>query len=161
MPLDIPHLVAPRALPDGSVSWEEEKPEIGRRLREGDGRLNWLGDDRLTLVCNKTYEDPNPRKAGWPRWEVWRAHEQGEPTLVVWCVTQRIDGDQLLMQLSQHDTRTHDIGQEILDARDARAASNASRFRDENEDIADKLAWGLGRDLGSPAQSGRVFGTGQ
>jgi hypothetical protein len=157
MPLDIPHLVAPRALPDGSVSWEEEKPDIAKRIREGDGRLNWLGDDRLNLVLNMEFARQDPLERGLPRWEVWRAHEEGDPTLVVTCVAQRIDGDQLIMQLATHDSRTRDIAGDIIAARDKRAATLAKDARDENEGVADKLAWALGKDLGSPAQSGRIF----
>lgn len=161
MGLDIPHLVAPRTLPDGSVSWEEEKPEIAKRIREGDARLHWLGDDRLSLVLNKTFADVDAHGRGLPRWEVWRSHEQGEPTLVSSCVSQRIDGDQLIMQLAAHDSRTHDIAQDVINARNDREARLAKDHRDENEQNADKLAWALGRDLDSPAQSGRVFGTGR
>lgn len=159
-----PYLVAPRALPDGSVSWEEQKPEIAKRIREGDPLLAWIGDPRLTLVLNTTFATDEaeqakvrPDKRGLPRWEVWRAHEEGEPTLVVSCIAQRIDGDQLIRQLAMHDTRGRDLAQEMLDLRDAHEADLSKRHRDENEALADKLAWALGRDTGAPAQSGRVY----
>lgn len=157
MGLAVPHshLVAPRALPDGSVSWEADKPEIAARIRDGDAEFGWLGDDRLTLVLNKTFAATDPRRL--PRWEVWRAHEEGEPTLVVSCVAQRIDGDQLVMQLAAHDSRTHDVAAELLAARDTRRDRIQRDAHDHNEDKADKFAWAIGRDLSMPAQAGRVY----
>lgn len=157
MGLDVPHLIAPRELPDGSVSWEEEKPEIAKRIRDGDPRFHWLGDDRLSLVLNKTFADDDPQHRGLPRWEVWRRHEEGEPTLVIHCVTQRIDGDQLVLQLAAHDSRTRDLATEMLAAHHAKREQLAKDARDENEGHADKLAWALGKDLSAPAQSGRIF----
>lgn len=153
------HLLAPRALPDGSISWEAQRPEIGRMVRDGDPDTGWLGDERLSLVLNTSFaaDHPEVNCNGAPRWEVWRAHEQGEPSLMVWCVTHRIDGHQLCRQLALHDSRTHDIATEMLAARDKRAADLAADHRAENEAGADKLAWALGRDMSAPAQSGRVY----
>lgn len=151
--LRVPHLVSPRELPDGSVSWEEQRPELGARIRDGDGEFGWLGDDRLSLVLNKTYEDPHGR----PRWEVWRRHEDGSSSLVVHKVGFRINGDELIEQLALHDSRTHDVAGEVLARRVKAKRDKERRFREHSEEKADKLAWALGRDLSVPAQPGRVF----
>lgn len=159
MPLEVPHLLGARALPDGTFSFEEQRPELGKRIREGDGRLGWLGDDRLMLTCNVAFKDEDPQHRNLPRWEVWRTHEEGEPTLVMWYVGPKPDGDQLIRQLALHDSRTHDIAAEVLGRRDARTDRLKKESRDQFEDSADKLAWALGRDLGAPAQSGRPYAT--
>lgn len=164
MPLDVPHLLTPRATPDGTVSWEEERPELGRLIREGDGRTGWLGDPRLSLHLNVTFardEDEQaklpPHKRGLPRWEVWRDHEQVDATMVGCCIAQRIDGIQLTRQLAAHDSRVHDIAQEMLDAREAHAKQSKKDLEAVTDEHGDKLAWALGKDLGLPAPSGRMF----
>ncbi len=157
--MQTPNLVLPRSLPDGSVSWEAEKPELGRRIREGDPVLGWLGDESLELVLNIEHARTDPNHL--PRWEVWRKHPEGEPSMVAWIVRQRVDGDQLIRQLAQHDTRTVDVVGEYFKARDARAERTAKDFRAENEQNADKLAWALGKDTGAPAADGRIFATGK
>lgn len=161
MPVQVPHLLGARALPDGSYSFEEHRPEIGKRIREGDTRLGWLGDERLMLVLNVKYREEDPLRRNLPRWEVWRTHETGDPTLAVHYVGLKIDGDQLIRQLALHDSLTHDIASEHLAARDARTDRLKREHRDENEGRADKLAWALGRDVGAPAQDGRIFATGK
>lgn len=153
------HLVGARALPDGSFSFEEQRPELGARIRDGDPNIGWLGDDRLTLVLNLKWPDDDPLHRNLPRWEVWRAHEQGEPTLVAHLTGQRIDGDQLLRQLAAHDSRTHDMAAELIDARDHQREQALRDARERDAGYADKLAWAVGRDLGAPAQSGRVYPT--
>lgn len=148
-------LTLPQYEPDGSVSWEAEAPGVADRIREGDPTLGWLGDDRLELRLNIEHARTHFTKL--PRWEVWRVHEQGEPSMVISCIAQRIDGNQLIRQLALHDSRTHDIAKEIFDERDKAKARAEQDFRDENEEKADKFAWALGRDLSSPAQDGRMF----
>lgn len=159
----VPHLLAPRATPDGTVLWEENSPEVGRRLREGDANVGWLGDDRLSLHLNLAYAheaDPADPRAGHgiPRWEVWRDHETVAPTLVCSIVNLRIgNGDQLLRMLAAHDSRTHDMATELITARDARTAREKATFQEMSMDKGDRLAHGLGRDLGMAGQHGRVY----
>lgn len=145
----------PQYEPDGSVSWEAEAPGIADRIRDGDPELGWLGDELLELRLNIEHARTHFTKL--PRWEVWRKHPQGEPTMVISCIAQRIDGAQLIRQLALHDSRTHDVAAEILDKRDKVQAATEQAFRDENEEKADKLAWALGRDLSEPVQSGRYY----
>jgi hypothetical protein len=145
-------LILPRHLPDGSISYEEARPDIGERIRDGDATLGWLGDPLLTLVCTPTFES-----GGVPRWEVWRKHPEGEPSLVASKVG-TLEADQLIRMLAAHDTRTHDVVGELLARNDARTEASKAAFREGNEERADKLAWALGRDLGIPAQDGRPYG---
>lgn len=152
------HLVQPRV--DGvagTVSWEENQPDLAVRIREGDARFGWLGDPRLSLRLNLEYaHDPENKKPGLPRWEVWRNHETGTPTFVVSCVAQRVDGDKLMQMLAAADSRTHDIASEIIGRRDARDAAKKAAAIEEFEDKADKLQWALAKDLSAPMPDGRV-----
>lgn len=159
MSLHRAHFLAPRATPDGVVSWEEHNPELAARIRDGDAALGWLGDIRLSLHLNKAYEtDPENPKPGTPRWEVWRDHEGTDPTFVASHVSFTMgNGDGLIRMLAAHDSRTHDIASEVLAARDRRDASKRAEFGEISNDKADKLAWALGRDLSLPAQDGKVF----
>lgn len=158
MSLRSPRLVAPNYTPDGTVSWEETQPELARRIRDGDPNLGWLGDDRLSLHLNLTWVDPDPAKAGLPRWEVWRDHETVDPTLVASHVALRVgNGDGLVAMLAAHDSRTHDIASEVIAARDERERASKARSHEEFEHKADKLAWALARDLGEPAADGRIM----
>jgi hypothetical protein len=158
----VPQLIAPREKPDGTVSWEEQAPELGALIRDGDGRSGWLGDPNLSLHCNTTYADDDPAKKGWPRWEIWRRHDDGSSSLMVWCVLPRLpDGLRLTTMLARADSRTHDIAEELLAARDKRDAAARKATTEQAEGLADKLAFALGRDLSLPAQSGRPFRTGR
>lgn len=152
------HLVAPRVDGvTGTVSWEERDPGLAARLRDGDANIGWLGDPRLSLRLNLAYaDDPENKKPGLPRWEVWRNHESAPPTFVVSCVAQRVNGDQLLRMLAAGDSRTHDIAVEHLAARDRRDATKRAAAVEQYEDTADKLAWGLAKDLGTPMPDGRL-----
>lgn len=158
-----PQFLVPRATGDGRVQWEEHNQELGRRLREGDANLGWLGDERLSLVCNVRFAsevDPDEPESGKgvPQWEVWRDHETVAPTLVCHVVTLRIgNGDSLLRMLAAHDSRTHDIADEMFARRAAREAKQRGEFLETAEDKADKLAFGLGKDLSIPAQHGRYI----
>lgn len=155
------HLLAPRQTPEGTVSWEETAPDIGRLIRDGDPTCGWLGDPLLSLHLNLAYRtDPENRKPGIPRWEVWRNHGGTEPTFVCSLVAQRLNGElarRLCSILAAHDSRIHDIADEMLAARDRTAESESDTARAEYADKADKLAWALGRDLSLPAQDGRVI----
>lgn len=152
-------IVVPHYNQDGSTTWENEQPDIGQRIREGDATLGWLGDPLLELRAHPHYIDADNVDRG-TRWEVWRHHEDGEPTLVA-SKFGKLNGEQLIRNLAAHDTRTHDIATELIAARDARLEALKRDAADENAGIADKLAWALGKDLGAPAQSGRVFATGR
>lgn len=145
-------LILPRHLPDGSISYEEARPDIGQRIRDGDATLGWLGDPLLMLVCT-----PNFEGGGVPRWEVWRKHPEGEPSLVASKVG-TLEADQLIRILAAHDTRVHDVVAEVAARNGTRTEASKREFRAGNEERADKLAWALGRDLGIPAQDGRPYG---
>lgn len=146
-------LVVPHYNSDGSTTWENEQPDIAKRIREGDATLGWIGDPLLELRAHPHYIDAENVDRG-TRWEVWRHHEGTEPTLVAHKFG-KLNGEQLIRNLAAHDTRTRDLATEMLAARDARREQVRRDGHDENEALADRLAWALGRDLSSPAQSGR------
>lgn len=156
--LQVPHLIAPRELPDGTVSWEEQQPELARRIREGDASLGWLGDDRLSLHLNLKHQ-PDPEhhpEIEVARWEVWRRHDDGNSSVVCHFVGDRPPADALIRGLARNDTRTRDLANEMIAARDAHNARVSRDFRERAEDKADKLHWALTKDLSEPAASGRV-----
>jgi hypothetical protein len=155
MTVDLPHIVAPRAMPDGTVSWEEQRPDVAQRIREGDATLGWLGDPLLSLACTPDFEG-----TGVPRWEVWRNSPGCAPEPVAFK-RGLLEPDQLIRNLAAHDSRTHDLAAELLAARDQRTERVRKDGHELHEGNADKLAWALGKDLGAPAQSGRMFGTGR
>lgn len=158
MALHTPHLIAPREKPDGTVSWEEQQPELARRIRDGDANLGWLGDERLSLHLNMTHE-PDPVNAPGVtvgRWEVWRRHDDGTSSVVCHMVGDRPNADSLIRGLARNDSRTRDLAVEMIDTRAAHEAERSRRFREHAEDKADKLHWALSRDLGEPAADGRL-----
>lgn len=154
-------LVAPRYLPDGTVSWEGQRPDLAQRIRDGDGQVGWLGDESLSLMLNTAYKtDPDNPKPGTPRWEVWRRHDVDPPSMVCSMVTWRINEAQvvkLLTRLAASDSRTHDIASEHLAARDAKEALAKANLREQAEGHGDRLAHALGKDLGAPMPDGKII----
>ena len=147
-------IVTPRYLPDGSVLWEHEAPTIAQRIRDGDPTYGWLGDERLTLVHNAVWVDPDTGKRE-GRWEVWRDHEDGTRSVVMWRRGRRLPGPALLRALAEHDTRTRDVLSEI-DAHNEAVDRDRERVaREQRLDLADKLHWALCKDLGEPMPDGR------
>lgn len=142
-------LLLPRELPDGSVVFAdaEDSQAIGYRLRNGDATLGWPGDPALSLVRNTTKD----------RWEVWRTHEDGTKSIVGHRAGTRLPGNELILSIRDHDTRLVDVLGGIERQNDELAAKRDARFREKTGDAGDKLAWALGRDLGEPAQDGKMF----
>lgn len=142
--LEQAHLIAPNRLPDGSVVWNDTGGDVGvvvTMLREY--------DERLHLVRNNT--------AG--QWEVWRQCEDETPRRI--CSRKGVhvpDGPRLINFIAKHDTRR---GWDPIAGLDAELAAEQAekdrRFDEHAEDKADKLAFALGKDLGEPAQDGRLY----
>ena len=61
----------------------------------------------------------------------------------------------MLRALIAADSRRGDRARALIAADDAHRRDVERRLDDQNEELADKLAWALGRDLGLPAQDGR------
>jgi hypothetical protein len=156
--LQTPHLIAPREKPDGTVSWEEQEPDLAERIRKGDANIGWLGDERLSLHLNLKYQpDPDEHpEIVLPRWEVWRRHDDGTSSVVCHFVGQRPSADSLIRGLARNDSRTRNIAVEMLEARGAREAREIAAFAEHCEDKADKLHFALSKDLGEPFASGRI-----
>jgi hypothetical protein len=150
MSYQVPHLIAAREQPDGTFSLEEQRPELGKRIRDGDPTLGWFGDDRLSLHGARDDD-------GGVRFEVWRRHDDGTSTVVASKRGTIGTGDSLIRLLAAHDTRGRDLAAETIALRDRVKAAQRNDFMDEVEGKADKLAWALGKDLGTPAQSGKMF----
>lgn len=150
------YLVAPSELPDGTVSWEEQRPSLAQRVRDGDATYGWAGDPRLSLCMNLTYVAETGDYKG-PAWEVWRRHEDGTASLVMRKKGARIDDGTLLRLLAEHDTWHVDVALRL--GRERQAASNAAdaAFGDECEDKADRLAHALAQDLSIPAPDGKLY----
>ena len=140
-------LLRPRELPDGRVSMEGEA-EIDRLLREGDPTCGWHGDATLSLWYNAINH----------KWEVWRRGDlDGTATFVCSATGDKLPGKSLLRALAAHDTRHHDVVAE-LDKHNAMVArQQEADFHAKIDDLSDKLAWALGKDLGEPAQDGRLY----
>lgn len=147
--MQTPHLIAPRELPDGTISWEEQQPDLAVRIREGDPNIGWLGDERLSLHLSPHYFDEALGREV-PRWEVWRRHEDGTSSLVCHKLGMRPDGDALIRGLARNDSLRHDIAGEMLALRAKHEAQVAAAHLEQAEDTADKLHWALSRDLSEP-----------
>lgn len=142
--LHTPHLIAPSQVGDGRMVWQETSGDVASvvdQLR--------AYDDRLSLVRNLAEN----------QWEVWRSCEDGEPRRVASRKgTQVPHGPSLIRFLAEHDTRRG--FDPIADLEKHNAAVDRARDSDLDarfEESADKLAWAIGRDLGMPAQDGRIF----
>lgn len=144
MPIDTPHLIAPRALPDGRVAWAETQGDVGAvvtMLREYDPRCSLVRDNAAN------------------QWEVWRQCEDEEPRRLCSRPGEHVpNGPHLIAHLAKHDTRRGFDPIKDVDA--ANAAINAERdrhFDELAEDKADRLAHALAKDLDEPMPDGKMI----
>lgn len=116
------------------------------KLHYGDATLGWVGDERLGV-----YHEHG-------RIEIWRHCEDGEMRLIVRSKPgmDRLDAG-LLRFLAEHDSRSRrgynpvdEIVEAAVKAEKAREAKEAER----TEEMADRLRFGLMRDLGATEGDG-------
>lgn len=150
--IDQDALLRPREFPDGTVTLAGEAP-IDRKLREGDPTLGWEGDPTLQLALNTLTG----------RWEVWRRSDLGGEAVRICSAPQKggtLPGDELIRLLVNIDSRRTNVVEQIDQHNRALDDSRHAALREHIGAVADKLAWALGRDLGEPAQDGRLYSLG-
>lgn len=119
----------------GRVSVEGDVHDIIRRLEHGDPTVGWGGDPDLRLVANiETGE-----------FEVWARDAAGDPYIAI--SHPRCDAS-LLEKLVRSDNRRETVLDRVVKATKAREAAEASAQEDRFEEMADRLQFGLRRDLG-------------
>jgi hypothetical protein len=150
------NLVYPGELPDGSVQWVEHT-NIGEKLIKGDPTLGWDGDPSLSLVLNVQHVNDDGTTG---RWEVWQRLADGTALLILARDGTRMPGPELIRQMVELDTRRVDVAEVVAKHNAKVDADRQKDFEARLDDVGDKLAFALGRDLGVPAQSGRPYPVG-
>lgn len=116
------------------------------RLHYGDASLGWVGDERLGV-----YHEHG-------RIEIWRHCEDGEMRLIVRSKPgmDRLDAG-VLKFLAEHDSRSrrgYNPVDEVVEAAVKAERERESRERDLVEEKADRLRFGLMRDIGATEGDG-------
>ena len=135
-------LVPDELLPDGTLTFKEHTSVNGlvEALREY--------DPRISLCFN------NQAK----RWEIWRQCEDNKPRRLASMPKGAgfPDRVQTLAQLQAYDTRLgYDPYEAMVAAEDADTRERDRVFGDESEELADKLHFGMTRDLHAHAPATR------
>lgn len=129
--------------------------DIGRRINEGDPTVGWEGDPTMALVIDdEPYQtDPDGRpvyplipnlRYGW--FEVWGTDAHGEAYLAASSPT---CDQNLLKALADGHWKRGSAHDRIVAENTRRAQAIAKEKAAEREEIADKLAFALHRDLGA------------
>lgn len=143
------HLALLRTLPDGTIIFEDR--DFLDRLHKGAPEIGWVGDDRL-YMAHDTVADCL---------EVWRNCEDGIPRRVMRSKPGvRILDTGALTFLAQHDTRSRRAfnTDEIFAHNRKLEADKAKRWDEQLDDISDRLAWALHKDLGGTKEIHAVRG---
>ena len=113
------------------------------RLEDGDPTLGWEGDARLCLYLN--YADR--------RWVLIRLENDGEYRVVTVSPPDQVLNEaeiaKLIMRLVAHDSRRGVDVKAMSDAHNAQVkAAVEAEESEKREKLAEKLAWGIQKDLG-------------
>lgn len=119
----------------GRVTVEGDVHDVIRRIEQGDPTLGWEGDPDLRLVAN--IEDGT--------FEVWARDAQGDPYIAVSHPT--CDAS-LIRRLAAADNRRDTVMARIARADAQRQADEERASEGRLEELADRLQFGLRRDLG-------------
>ncbi len=119
----------------GRVQVEGGVHDIIRRLEHGDPTVGWPGDPDLRLVANVETGE----------FEVWARDAHGDPYI---AVTHPRCDPSLLAKLVASDNRKVDVLDRVARKESARVAAEESAREDRFEEMADRLQFGLMRDLG-------------
>lgn len=139
----------PRVLPDGTIVLEDE--DFLDRLHKGAPEIGWIGDDRL-FMAHDTVADTI---------EVWRRCEDNIPRRVMRSKPGvRILDSGALQFLADHDTRSRRAySTDELFAHNRKVAADKDKRWDEKlDDISDRLAHALHKDLGGNKELHAVQG---
>jgi hypothetical protein len=133
----------PQFLPDGSTLFYDS--DFMARLHDGDATVGWAGDDRLAvyqadgcLEVRRMCED-----------SVLRTVCRSKPGV-------RTLNTDTLRFLAKHDGRGEgaNVAERIIAQNDAVRAAQDAKFKEVCDDMADRLEFGLMRDIGATEGSG-------
>lgn len=119
----------------GRVTVEGDVHDIIRRLEHGDPTLGWPGDPDLRLVANIETRE----------FEVWGRDAHGDPYIAV--SHPRCDAS-LLAELVRADNRLSDPLARVAARETARQAAEDAASEDRLVELADRLQFGLMKDIG-------------
>jgi len=129
-----------------NVRIDGEVNDIARRLHEGDATVGWQGDPELEIRLAFPVDgkgDPIPGQP--PEFQVWGVNSRGEEVCALsWP---RCDAS-LLRKLAEMDPRRRDAFSEWERLEAARIRDEERQYRDSLEAFADKVQFGIMKDLG-------------
>lgn len=138
-------------MPDGYVGVPMDVFSIGERIMRGDATMGWRGDPRMSLMFN-----PDPATNRGKPFEVWGVDQFKRPYIVA---RYESVGPRILADLAASDWQN---GTPMLDrmyeAERKKRADKAAKRRDENDEILEKLRWGINKTFGHMTGSTRLFG---